>query len=443
MSLWFCCTNFIQRLVMLWLFLGTLFFFVLMGIPVVFSLGLANLAIMLAMDMPFLVLAQKMISGMNSFPLLAIPFFMFVGEVMNRGGIAKRLVEFADALVGHITGGLGHVNILASMFFGGISGSAIADTAAIGGLLIPSMRKQNFPSSYSGAITAASAVIGIIIPPSIPFILYGIITNTSIARLFLGGIVPGILVGLSLMLTTYFTTRRHGYGRLNNGKSNKFTPGRVWKTFKRAWLALTIPGIVVGGILGGIFTATEAGVVAAFSALFLGLFVYREISLRDLPAIFYNTARITAVVLFLCGMAMVTAWLLTRARIPFELANLLTSFTDSPILVLLMTNLLLFLVGIVMDLTPAMLILAPILMPAMLKFGIDPVYFGVIMSMNLGIGLITPPVGTVLYVACGVAEVSLEELVRAILPFVFTLLLVLGLLILFPQIVMFIPNLYN
>lgn len=428
---------------MLWLFLGTLFFFVTLGIPVVFSLGLANLAIMTAMDMPFLVMPQKMISGMNSFPLLAIPFFMFVGEVMNRGGIAKRLVDFADALVGHITGGLGHVNILASMFFGGISGSAIADTAAIGGLLIPPMRKQNFPAAYSGAITAASAVIGIIIPPSIPFILYGIITGTSIAKLFLGGIVPGILVGLSLMVTTYFTTRKHGYGRLSSTGSNRFVPGRVWQTFKRAWLALSIPIIVVGGILGGIFTATEAGVVAAFAALFLGLFVFREITFRDLPDILYNTARITAVVLFLCGMAMVTAWLLTRARIPFELANLLTSFTDSPLLVLLMTNVLLFLVGVVMDLTPAMLILAPILMPAMQKFGIDPVYFGVIMSMNLGIGLITPPVGTVLYVACGVAEVKLEELVGAILPFVFTLLAVLGLLIAFPQIVMFIPNLYN
>jgi tripartite ATP-independent transporter DctM subunit len=428
---------------MLWLFLGTLFFFVTLGIPVVFSLGLANLAIMTAMDMPFLVMPQKMISGMNSFPLLAIPFFMFVGEVMNRGGIAKRLVDFADALVGHITGGLGHVNILASMFFGGISGSAIADTAAIGGLLIPPMRKQNFPAAYSGAITAASAVIGIIIPPSIPFILYGIITGTSIAKLFLGGIIPGILVGLSLMVTTYFTTRKHGYGRLSSTGSNRFVPGRVWQTFKRAWLALSIPIIVVGGILGGIFTATEAGVVAAFAALFLGLFVFREITFRDLPDILYNTARITAVVLFLCGMAMVTAWLLTRARIPFELANLLTSFTDSPLLVLLMTNVLLFLVGVVMDLTPAMLILAPILMPAMQKFGIDPVYFGVIMSMNLGIGLITPPVGTVLYVACGVAEVKLEELVGAILPFVCTLLAVLGLLIAFPQIVMFIPNLYN
>jgi len=426
---------------MLWLFLGTLFTFVLAGIPVVFSLGLSNIAIMNAMDLPFMVLPSKMISGMNSFPLLAIPFFMFVGEVMNRGGIAKRLVDFADAIVGHITGGLGHVNILASMFFGGISGSAIADTAAIGGLLIPPMIEQDYPADYSAAITASSAVIGIIIPPSIPFILYGIITNTSIAQLFLAGIVPGIIVGLSLMVTTYITTKKHGYGHIEGtDQVAEFSLGRLWKTFKKAWLALTIPVLVVGGILGGIFTATEAGVVAAFVALLLGLFAYREITIKDLPAIFLATAKTTAIVLFLCGMAMVTAWLLTMARVPFTLANLLTSITSSPIGVLLIANVLLFLVGFVMDLTPAMLILAPILLPVMKSVGIDPVYFGVIMSINLGIGLITPPVGTVLYVATGVANITLEELVKSILPFLFTLLAVLALLIAFPQLVMFIPN---
>lgn len=426
---------------MLWLFLGTLFLFVLLGIPVVFSLGLSNIAILKTMEIPYMVLASKMISGMNSFPLLAIPFFMFVGEVMNRGGIAKRLVDFADAIVGYITGGLGHVNILASMFFGGISGSAIADTAAIGGLLIPPMVEQEYPADYSAAVTASSAVIGIIIPPSIPFILYGIITNTSIARMFLGGILPGILVGLALMITTYFTAKKYGYGRVD--RSKKFSLKRLWLTFKGAWLALIIPVIVVGGILGGIFTATEAGVVAAFTALVLGMFVYKEIKLKDIPTILLNTAKVTAVVLFLCGMAMVTAWLLTRARVPFTLANLLTSVTTSRIGILLIANLLLFLVGFVMDLTPAMLILAPILLPVMQQVGIDPVYFGVIMSINLGIGLITPPVGTVLYVATGVADIKLEELVKAIVPFLVTLLLVLLLLILFPQLVMFIPNTFS
>lgn len=427
---------------MLWLFLGTLFLFVLAGIPVVFALGLSNIAIMNAMDLQFMVLPSKMISGMNSFPLLAIPFFMFVGEIMNHGGIAKRLVNFADAIVGHITGGLGHVNILASMFFGGISGSAIADTAAIGGLLIPPMIEQDYPADYSAAITASSAVIGIIIPPSIPFILYGIITNTSIAQLFMAGIIPGILVGLSLMATTYFTTKKHGYGHIEGSEQDaKFTLKRLWNTFKEASLALTIPFLVVGGILGGVFTATEAGAVAAFVALVLALVVYKEVTIKDLPNILLATAKTTAIVLFLCGMAMVTAWLLTVARVPFELATLLTGLTDSTIGILLITNVLLFLVGFVMDLTPAMLILAPILLPVMQQVGIDPVYFGVIMSINLGIGLITPPVGTVLYVATGVADITLEELVKSILPFLFTLLAVLGLLIAFPQLVMFIPNL--
>lgn len=427
---------------MLWLFLGTLFFFVLAGIPVVFSLGLSNIALMSAMDLPFMVLPSKMISGMNSFPLLAIPFFMFVGEIMNHGGIAKRLVNFADAIVGHITGGLGHVNILASMFFGGISGSAIADTAAIGGLLIPSMIEQEYPADYSAAITASSAVIGIIIPPSIPFILYGIITNTSIAQLFMAGIVPGIIVGFALMTTTYFTTKKHGYGHIEGSDQvAEFTFKRLWKTFKEAALALTIPFLVVGGILGGVFTATEAGAVAAFVALVLALVVYKEVTIKDLPDILLATAKTTAIVLFLCGMAMVTAWLLTVARVPFTLAALLTTLTDSTLGILLITNVLLFLVGFVMDLTPAMLILAPILLPVMEQVGIDPVYFGVIMSINLGIGLITPPVGTVLYVATGVADITLEDLVKSILPFLFTLLAVLALLIAFPQLVMFIPNL--
>ncbi|WP_319558925.1 TRAP transporter large permease [Marispirochaeta sp.] len=423
---------------MLWIFLVALFSSVLIGIPVVFSLGIANIIMLWVMDLPFTIISSRMISGMNSFPLLAIPFFMFVGEVMNHGGIARRLVKLADAFVGHITGGLGHVNILASMFFGGISGSAIADTAAIGGLMIPPMVQQQYPPSYSAAVTASSAVIGIIIPPSIPFILFGIVTSTSIARLFLGGIIPGIIVGFALMLTTWITSRRHGYGKREEGK--RFSIKVIWIALREVWPALTLPIIIVGGILGGLFTATEAGAVAAVVALLLGLFYYKEIGIRDLPRIFLATAKTTAIVLFLCGMAMVSAWLLTRARVPFTLANLLTSMTDSTLIILLVCNLLLFLIGFVMDLTPAILILAPILTPVMAQIGIDPVYFGVIMCINLGIGLVTPPVGTVLYVAAGVANIKMEALVRSLLPFLATLLVVLVLLIVFPDLVMFIPN---
>ena len=423
---------------MLWIFLLILFGAVFVGIPVVFALGLANIVLIALMDLPFTILPSRMISGMNSFPLLAIPFFMFVGEVMNRGGIARRLVKLADAFVGNITGGLGHVNILASMFFGGISGSAIADTAAIGGLMVPPMVQQRYTPSYSAAVTASSAVIGIIIPPSIPFILFGIVTGTSIARLFLGGIIPGILVGLALMVTTYFTSRHHGFGRIN--ASQRFSLKAIGKALIDAWPALTLPLIIVGGILGGIFTATEAGAAAAAAALGLGLFYYREITLRDLPGILLATVKTTAIVLFLCGMAMVSAWLLTRARVPVSLANLLTGITEARLPVLLLCNLLLFLIGFIMDLTPAILILAPILTPVMAKVGIDPAYFGVIMCINLGIGLVTPPVGTVLYVASGVADVTMTQLVRSLLPFLLTLITVLILLILFPALVTAVPN---
>lgn len=424
---------------MLWVFLAVLFGAVLIGIPVVFALGLANIVLLTIMDLPYTILPSRMISGMNSFPLLAIPFFMFVGEVMNHGGIARRLVKLADAFVGHITGGLGHVNILASMFFGGISGSAIADTAAIGGLLVPPMVQQRYSPSYSAAVTASSAVIGIIIPPSIPFILFGIVTGTSIARLFLGGIIPGIVVGLALMTTTYLTSRRHNYGKTDG--TRHFSAQAVVTALIEVWPALTLPLIIVGGILGGVFTATEAGAVAAVVALLLALFYYREITLRDLPRILLATVKTTAIVLFLCGMAMVSAWLLTRARVPVSLANLLVGITDAQLPILLLCNLLLFFVGFVMDLTPAILILAPILTPVMTGIGIDPVYFGVIMCINLGIGLITPPVGTVLYVASGVAKVTMGQLVRSLLPFLATLLAVLLLLIVFPGLVMAIPNL--
>jgi len=424
---------------MLLIFLSSLFLFIILGAPVVFALGVSNMVIISKMDFDFIILVRRMIGGIDSFPLLAIPFFMFMGEIMNTGGIAKRLVKFADSLVGFITGGLGHVNIMASMFFGGISGSAVADTAAIGGLLIPPMVEEDFPPAYSGAITAASSVIGIIIPPSIPFILYGITTGTSIAQIFFAGIVPGILVGTALMITTYITSKKNGYGM---SKGKKFSISEVVSSFKEAALALSLPLLIVGGILGGIFTATEAGAISVVISLILSIVVYKEIKISDLPELLLRTARITGVVLFLCGMATVTAWLLTTARVPNTLAASISNITESRIGILIIINLLLLIVGCVMDLVPALLILAPILLPIVTALGISPVYFGVIMCINLGIGLITPPVGTVLYVACGVADVKMEELVKSILPFLLTLVGVLILLIIFPQLVMFVPNMF-
>ena len=425
---------------MLFVFLGVLFGGILVGIPIVFSMAIANLVMLNIMGFPVVSYAQKLFNGMDSFALLAVPFYMFVGEIMNRGGIAKRLMIFSDALVGHIKGGLGHVNILSSMFFGGISGSAIADTAAIGGLLIPTMEEEGYEPAYSAAITASSSVIGIIIPPSIPFILYGVTTSTSITRMFIGGIIPGILTGFILMGVTLLTVGKHKKD-LNSGQKRYFSIKKVLFSFKDAWAALIVPFIIVVGILAGVFTATEAGVVAAIVALILGMVVFRELKIRDLPQFLFKTSKTTASVLFLCGNASVTAYLLTLAQVPQELAMMFSTISDNPVVILIVANILLLLVGFVMDITPAILILGPVLLPVMTRFGIDPVFWGVIMCMNLGIGLITPPVGTVLFVASGVAGVKMEQLVKAIIPFFIGMVCLLVLLIAFPQLVTFLPDL--
>ena len=405
---------------MFFIFLGVLFVSILLGIPIVFGMAIANLVMLRIMDFPMVSYAQKLFNGMDSFALLAVPFYMFVGEVMNRGGIAKRLMVFSDTLVGHIKGGLGHVNILSSMFFGGISGSAIADTAAIGGLLIPTMEEEGYDPAYSAAVTASSSVIGIIIPPSIPFILYGVTTSTSISRMFIGGIIPGILAGLILMFVTLLTVNKHKIDK-NSGQKRHFILRNVFTSLKEAWAALIIPFIIVVGILAGIFTATEAGVVAAIMALLLGLFVFKELKIKDLPQVIFNTSKTTASVLFLCGNASVTAYLLTLAQVPQELAIMFGSLSDNPMVIIIVANILLLLVGFVMDITPAILILGPVLLPVMTNFGVDPVFWGVIMCVNLGIGLITPPVGTVLFVAAGITKIKMEQLIKGLCPDMFAI----------------------
>jgi tripartite ATP-independent transporter DctM subunit len=425
---------------MLFTFLAVLFIGIVLGIPIVFCMAMANIVMLFLMGFPMVSYAQKLFSGMDSFALLAVPFYMFVGEVMNKGGIAKRLLVFSDSLVGHIKGGLGHVNILSSMFFGGISGSAIADTAAIGGLLIPTMNEEGYEPSYSAAITASSSVIGVIIPPSIPFILYGVTTGTSISKLFIGGIIPGILTGLILMFVTVLTVNKHKIDK-QNGVKRSFSIRKIFSSFKQAWTALLVPFIIVVGILSGVFTATEAGVIAAIAALILGLFVFKELKLFELPKVLFNTAKTTASVLFLCGNASVTAYLLTLAHVPQDLTIMFSSVSNNPLVIIILANVLLLLVGFVMDLTPAILILSPVLLPVMTSYGVDPVFWGVITCINLGIGLITPPVGTVLFVASGVANVKMQNLVRAIIPFFIGMVFLLVILIIFPSLITFLPNL--
>ena len=420
---------------MLWIFLGVLFACIALAVPISFGLGLAALVMLLLMDANLAVLVEQAVRGVNSFPLLAIPFFVLVGELMSTGGLARRLVAFAQALVGFISGGLGQVNVAASMFFGGISGSAVADASAIGGMMIPGMKREGYTGGHATAITVSAAVIGIIIPPSIPLILYGIVTETSISDLFIAGIVPGVLIGLALMVTTYLTARRYPGAR-----RRPFSLREVAVTFRGASLGLALPVIIVGGILGGVFTATEAAVVASFYSLVISMFVYREISPAQLWPILVRTGRTTGMVLFLLAMAMSVAFLLTTAQVPRDLVTAVDGISSNPYVVLALLCTLLLVVGLVMDLTPAMVVLAPIMAPIALSVGVPSVYFGLIMSLVLGIGLITPPVGTVLYVGCGVGRVSMPELLRNMPPFYVAMVAVLVLLLAFPQLVMWLPS---
>lgn len=421
---------------MLWVFLAVLFGAILIGVPVSFSLGLAAVVMVFIMDVNPAIVVEQAVRGVNSFPLLAVPFFILVGEIMSRGGIARRLVELAQALVGFISGGLGQVNVAASMFFGGISGSAVADTSAIGGMMIPAMKQQRYTGELATSITVSSAVIGILIPPSIPMILYGIVTQTSISRLFIGGLLPGILVGLVLMLTTFLVARKH-----HAGQTQRFSFRVLGTALRRASLGLLLPVIIVGGILGGMFTATEAAVIAAFYSLFISLFIYRELKPRDLLQIAISTARLTGMVLYLLAMAMIVAWLLTTALVPQQLVQAAGELSTNPYVILGIMCVLLVAVGVVMDLTPAILILAPIMTPIVVAVGVDPVYFGVLMSFVLGVGLATPPVGTVLYVGCAVGGVRMERLVRSMVPFYAALVVVLILMLSFPQTVLWLPSL--
>lgn len=418
-----------------WVFLVLLFLGILLGVPISFALGIAALGMMYVMDVDFAILVQAGIRGVNSFPLLAIPFFILVGEIMSAGGLARRLVAFAQALVGFIAGGLGQVNVAASMFFGGISGSAVADASAIGGIMIPPMKEQGYTGGHATAITVSSSVIGIIVPPSIPLILYGIVTNTSISALFIAGIVPGILIGLALMVTTFLTARR-----LPGSARQPFQLGLLVSSFRHAVLGLVLPILIIGGILGGIFTATEAAVAAVLYSLIVSLLVYRELRVKDLWPILIRTGRLTGMVLFLLAIATTVAFLLTTAQVPTQIVELTSGLSTNPYVVLAIMAAVLLFVGVVMDLTPAMIILAPILTPVVMAVGVPPVYFGVLMSVVLGIGLVTPPVGTVLYVGCAVGKVTMEELLRNMWPFYLALVAVVLAIVLVPDIVLWLPS---
>ncbi|WP_345066390.1 TRAP transporter large permease subunit [Acidovorax lacteus] len=375
-------------------------------------------------------LAQNLVAGVDSFPLLAVPFFVLAGELMNSGGISRRIIEMAQAWVGHIRGGLGYVAIGAAVLMASMSGSALADTAALATILLPMMRQQGYPMNTSAGLIASGGIIAPIIPPSMPFVIYGVTTNTSISALFLSGIVPGLLMGVGLIFAWRWVLRG-----LNLAQGQPLPMHERLRATARAFWALLMPIIIIGGMKSGVFTPTEAAAVAAFYALGVALFVHREMRVRDIGGVLVRAARTTAIVMFLCAGAQVASYMITLADLPNLLTAWLGPLVENPRLLMAVMMVVLVLIGTALDLTPTILIFAPVMLPIAVKAGIDPVYFGLMFVLNGAIGLITPPVGTVLNVVAGVGRISMHSVIRGVNPFLFTYVAILALLVVFPQIV--------
>ena len=412
-------------------FLVTLSALLLIGVPIAIALGGCAIVLMLFLDQfQPLLLAQQMIVGVNSFPLMAIPFFMLAGEIMSKGGLSKRIVDFANVLLGRIRGGLGYTAIVASIIFAGLSGSAVADAAALGGILLPLMAVQGYKTERAAGFICAGAIIAPIIPPSIPMIVLGTSVGLSISRMFMSGIVPGLIIGIALMVVWYFVVRIDDYHDVVH-----FTREEGLKMVISSLPALFMPILIVGGIRLGIFTPTEAGAFAVVYAVFVCFFIYRELTWKKLVECRIAACKSTATVMFICATASAVAWLITIAQIPAMAVQLFGGLIAHPVLLMIVINIFLFLMGMVMDLTPNILIFAPVLFPVITAAGIDPYYFALIMTLNLCIGMITPPVGTVLYVGCGVAKINFTQIVRGVLPFLLVEIAVLVILTAFPSLV--------
>lgn len=415
---------------------GTFIILILLNVPVAVSLGLATIiALATSGTVPTMVVAQKLFTATDSFPLMAIPFFMIAGALMERGGISRRLINFANALIGHLPGGLALVTILASMFFAAISGSSPATVAAIGSIMIPGMVRQGYSLPFASATQATAGCIGVIIPPSIPMITYGVVTGASIGGLFMAGFTPGILFGLALMLVAFVVSKRHNYVGTE-------TPSlaEIWKTFKEAIFALLMPIIILGGIYGGIFTPTEAANVAVIYGLIVGFFVYKELSIKDIPPILRTSAISTAMVMLIIACASAFGLILTREMIPNAVAEFFISISDNKYVFLLLVNIMLLVVGTFIETNAAIIILAPIFFPVAVQMGIDPVHFGIIMVINLAIGMVTPPLGVNLFVACGLSKLSIEKIISANWIYLGVTILVLLLISYIPGISMWLPH---
>ncbi len=413
------------------------FIALLLGIPVAFSLGLASLVYILLSDIPLIIIPQKMYAGLDSFVLLSIPGFILAGNLMNASGITEKIINFCNAILGHIRGGLGLANIGASMLFAGISGTAIADTASLGSIMIPAMKKEGYSSGFASAITATSSTVGPIIPPSLPMIIAGTLTGLSVGKLFLAGAVPGLLIGLGLMIMAFFISRKK-----NHPKHPRASVGKMGASFLQAFWAIMMGVIILFGIVGGFFTPTEASIVAVIYGLLVGFFIYKGLTLEKLKIVMFDSAVTTASLMVLVGFANLFAWILTSEQVPQQMADLILGISQEKWLVLLMINIVLLVVGSFMETIAALLILFPVLLRVAIAVDVDPIHFAVIMVVNLVIGLTTPPVGVCLFVAAGIGKISMNELVKSSWPFLLVCLLVLLLITYVPEITLWLPELF-
>jgi C4-dicarboxylate transporter DctM subunit len=415
-----------------------LLFFI--GVPIAYALGFTSILAILFTDPDLLInVPRRIFRGIDSFSLIAIPLFIMAGEIMSKGGISARLIRFAQTLVGHFPAGLAMVVVLASMFFSAVTGSAIATAAAIGGMLIPVMKKEGYDIGFSSSLVATSAILGPIIPPSIFMVLYGVMANASIADLFMAGVTPGVLIGLGLLGYCYYVGKKMNY----KGRETRATGKEVATGLKDAFLALLMPTIMVGGILSGLFTATESGVIAIIYSLIIAIFVYKELKLKDVLDILLTTSKISAAIILLIGSASLFTWLLSYHRIPDQLIELLGPFAENPFMLLLLMNVILLIAGTFIDAISALMIFTPLFLPLALAAGIDPVHLGVVMAVNVSIGQITPPVGVCLFVTSSIAKIKVPQMLPFIWPKLIILLVIQVLITYVPEVSLFIPDFFN